>query len=184
MGLLQAVAREGIFTLQANPAQDTALPREGEPGMSRGTSFLGPHLCRRPSSSRGSPGVGICAPLVPDADGNLSGGRAGESHTGLESQHRGELPRSPPGGLETSLQAFQETCVLFFSFFFFFFFFFSFHYHSHSGESKHKQTNLTTTGADGEGKATSMYICSAAPVDRQHCFQLGRGEPFPSGRVP
>ena len=53
---------------------------------------------------------------------------------------------SREGGLETSLQAFQDTCVLFF---------FSFHYHRHSGESKHTQTNQTTRrqGGDGEGRA-------------------------------
>ena len=64
---------------------------------------------------------------------------------------------SREGGLETSLQAFQDTCVLFF---------FSFHYHSHSGESKHKQTNQTTRrqGVDGEGRGgRHLCICSAAP---------------------
>ena len=100
-------------------------------------------------------GSGLC--WVPDADGNLSStGR--ESHVGLlDLSPAGE--DSHEGGLETSLQAFQDTCVLFF--------FFSFHYQSHSGESKHKQTNQTTRrqGVDGEGRATSMYMLSCSRTD-------------------
>lgn len=71
----------------------------------------------------------------------------------------GSIEDAHEGGLETSLQAFRDTCVLFL-----FFFFFSFHYHSHSGESKHEQTNGTTTrqGADRAGRATSMYMFSCS----------------------
>ena len=59
-------------------------------------------------------GSGLC--WVPDADGNLSStGR--ESHVGLlDLSPAGE--DSHEGGLETSLQAFQDTCVLFFFFLF------------------------------------------------------------------
>lgn len=88
---------------------------------------------------------------------------------------RGETSRTPRGGLETSSQAFQDTCVLFF--------FFSFHYHSHSGESKHEQTNPTTTrrGADREGKATSMYMFSCSGRTDGTAASWDGEEPFPRG---
>lgn len=91
---------------------------------------------------------------------------------GMEGEHLG-----PPQGSETSLQAFQGTCVLFF---------FSFHYHSHSGESKHEQTKPTTTrqGVDGEGKATSMYMFSCSSGTDSTAPSWDGEEPFPRGVYP
>lgn len=94
-------------------------PAKGSPGWGGAPASLVLVLCVRPSSSRGSSAVRICALLVPDAEGNLSGGQAGESHTGLGSQPRGERSRTPTGwvrNLFTSISRYMRP--FFFSFLF------------------------------------------------------------------
>lgn len=82
---------------------------------------------------------------------------------------RGETSRTPRGGLETSSQAFQDTCVLFFFFLFIIIV-------TLANPSMNRQIRLQRDGVQTGRERRRLCICSAAPAGQTARLPAGTGK--------